>query len=181
MTTLCTYVHTHAGAAVGAAAVTDAVSALYVDPTGPYPELVADGRAQEVAVILTDDEIRRLPFGRRPTVHVCMRDHQNAPEERLWAVRICDKLGDLVISLQTDDLDEGYPASLQTQPSAEGRQWLHVDGASFGGCFPLGDFRHYVGNILWDAGTMGCGDARLLVRTLLRCGFHVDEVVEVDP
>lgn len=124
---------------------------------------------------MSDEQIRRLPFGRRPTVHVCMRNDANAPEDRLFAVEIHNRIDGLVISLQADDVLEGVDASLQTQAGEPERRWLNLGGER---CTPLDGFRHYVGNILWDAGTTSTGEAFRLVRALLELGFHVEEVVE---
>lgn len=136
-----------------------------------------------------DADPARLPFGARPVVHVCMRDDANGPEDRLYACTIHDRHGDLVISLQADDIEDGVPASLQhtgQYADTDERWWLNLPGSlpgsdgAEGACFELRGLQHYVGNALWDAGVCDRRTAVALVRTLLGLGFHVEEVVCVD-
>mgnify|MGYP001585762453 CR=1 FL=1 len=120
-----------------------------------------------------------LPFGPAPRVHVCIRDHENGREDRLYAVNINDREGDTVIRLQTDDVDEGTPVSLQSSGSGrdDGVRWLNLPHCSV----RLRQYRCYVGNILWDAGIASRSDAIRLVRALLAERWHVEEVVVPRP
>jgi hypothetical protein len=123
---------------------------------------------------MTPDQLAALPLPAWPRVHLCVRDeHGNI--DGLCAVEVYDASNEIVIRVAAPDLAETVGGVEIYITPAPGYDWLRV------GCegpyeYALIDRRAHVGNICWDAATMGRRSVLRLLTQLLELGFHVEEV-----
>jgi len=111
----------------------------------------------------------RLPLGRYPVVHLCLRDTPSAPSDRLYAVEIMSgEGGEMVISLSSS-------APLVVELQQRGRD-LWVLRLPHGVSAHFSRLRRGIGNALWDAGAVQRRDVVRLVRALLERDFVVESV-----
>jgi hypothetical protein len=122
---------------------------------------------------MTSDELSSLPLPAWPRVHLCLRD-EHGDVDSLRALEVYDASNELVIRLHADDIGTVFGAEARLTLAA-GFDWLRIglDGPYE---YALVDRRAHVGNICWDAATMGRRSILRLLTQLLALGFHVEEV-----